>query len=88
MMKKRTKENLENLGLFAVAILFLLCGCWAWEIGQEGKAICLFFSSLYITMWVHAGIVAMLINAKFEDKKGETSDSVTVEKHNSTRAEN
>lgn len=85
-MKKRTKEIVENVALGTMAMIILICGAFAKEIGQEGKAICLIMSSLYLAMWVHAGIVATLINAKFEDKKEETSDSRAVEKSASTNA--
>ena len=68
-MKKRTKEIVENLGLGAMSMIILLCGGFAWDVGQEGKAICLIMLSLYLAMWVHAGIMATLINAKFENKK-------------------
>ena len=79
-MKKRNKEIVENVALGTGAIIILICGAFAKEIGQEGKAICLIMCSLYIAMWVHAGIVAKLINAKFQDKKEETSNSGAVEK--------
>lgn len=86
-MKKRTKEIVRNLGVLAMSMIILLCGGFAWEIGQEGKAICYIMTSLYLAMWVHAGIMATLINAKFENKKEETSDSVVVEKPNSINTE-
>ena len=72
-MKKRDKRIVENVALSLMAMIILLCGAFAKEIGQEGKAICLIMTSLYIAMWVHAGIVATLINAKLEDKKEETT---------------
>ena len=72
-MKKRTKEIVKILCQVASSMIILLCGGFAWEIGQEGKAICLIMLSLYLAMWVHAGIMATLINAKFENKKEETS---------------
>jgi len=86
-MKKRTKEIVENVALGTIAMLILLCGGFAKEIGQEGIAICFIMCSLYLAMWVHAGIVATLVNAKFEGKKEETSDSSAVEKSASTNAE-
>lgn len=82
IMKKRTKEIVKILCQVASSMIILLCGGFAWDIGQEGKAICYIMLSLYLAMWVHAGIMATLINAKFENKKEETSDSVVVEKPN------
>ena len=80
-MKKRTKEIVENVALGTMAMIILLCGCIAKDIGQEGKAICLIMCSLYLVMWVHAGLVATLISAKLEvKKKEETSNSEVVEK--------
>lgn len=73
-MKKRTKEIVENVALGTIAVLILFCGSFAKEVGEEGTAICLIMCSLYMAMWVHAGIVATRINAKFEDKKEETSN--------------
>lgn len=79
-MKRRTKEIFENVGLGLMAMIVLLCGSFAKEIGQEGKAIFLIMCSLYTAMWVHAGIVATLINAKFEDKKEQTTQSGAADK--------
>ena len=64
-MKKRTKEIVENVALGTGAIIALLCGAFWKEVGQEGKGIFLIMCSLYLAMWVHAGIVAARINAIF-----------------------
>jgi hypothetical protein len=87
IMKKRTKEIVESLVLTAMALICLACGCFAWDLGQEGKAIFLIMCSLYVAMWVHAGLVGIVSIAKFVDKKEETSNSEAVAKSPSTNAE-
>jgi len=74
-MKKRNKEIVETIVLMVMALIVLVCGSLAWDLGEEGKAIFMIMCSVYIAMWIHAGMVATLINAKFEDKKEETSNS-------------
>ena len=86
-MKKQTKEIVENLVLTVMALICLACGCFAWDLGQEGKAIFLIMCSLYVAMWVHAGLVGIVSIKKIMDKKEETSNSEAVEKSSSTNKE-
>jgi len=79
-MKKQDKDMVVTIALIAGSLIVLLGGVFAKEIGQEGKAIFMIMCSLYLAMWVHAGIVASRINAKLEDKKEEKSNSGAVEK--------
>ena len=69
------------------AVLMLLCGAFAFEIGQEGKAICLIMCSLYLAMWVQAAIIRDDLNAKLEEIRDEIGKSGAVEKSASTNAQ-
>lgn len=68
-MKKRNKEIIESLALMAMSLFLLVNGCFAKELGEEGVAIGMIMCSLYIAMWVHAGMVATLVNRKFEETR-------------------
>ena len=68
-MSKQTKEILKDLVLIVMSLIALFCGCYAKETGQEGKSIFLIMCSLYLAMWIHAGIIGSLINKKSGNKR-------------------
>ena len=79
-MKKQDEEVVGMIVLFIMAFIFLFCGSLAWDLGEEGKAIVLIMCSLYVAMYIHAGMIATLVNAKFEDRKKEISNNSIVGK--------
>ena len=79
-MKKRDKEIVGMIVLMVTSFIFLFCGSLAWDLGEEGKAIVLIMCSLYVAMYIHAGMVATLVHAKFEDRKKELSNNSIVGK--------
>ena len=66
-MEKETKTVLEDVALTLVAITMLLCGCTFIDIGPTGKGIFLIMCSLYIIMWIHAGLIGTIIINKLEE---------------------
>ena len=86
-MKKQDKNMVKSLGVMAGSFILLLCGVFWKEMGLEGKAIFMIMCSLYLAMWVHAGILRDDINAKLEEIKEEIGKSCAVEKSASTNAE-
>ena len=66
-MKKETKEIIENIFLFIMSMILLTCGCIAKEQGFEGIGIFMIMGSLYLVMWIHAGIVGMIIERKIKN---------------------
>ena len=86
-MKKQEKNIVKSLVVMAVSFIMLLCGVFWKEEGFEGKGIFLIMCSLYMAMWVQAGILRDDINAKLEEIKEEIGKSRAVEKSASTNAE-
>ncbi len=70
----------KNLTLFAGSVSMLVCGVLWKEMDIEGSCIFLIMCSLYMAMWVHAGIVSDRINAKLDEIKDEIVKSGAVEK--------
>ena len=70
----------RNLILFAGSVSMLVCGVLWKEMDIEGSCIFLIMCSLYMAMWVHAGIVSDRINEKLDEIKDEIVKSGAVEK--------
>lgn len=70
-MKKRNRVMAKIIASIVSAMLLLLSGALALEIGQQAKAVVLIMCSLYVAIWTHAGIVSTLINAKFKTQQKE-----------------
>jgi ABC-type transport system involved in Fe-S cluster assembly fused permease/ATPase subunit len=62
------------------SVILLFCGVLWKEAGFEGKGIVLIMCSLYLALWVAAGIVRDDVCAKLEEIKDEISKSGTAEK--------
>ncbi|MEJ2649345.1 MAG: hypothetical protein P8016_13175 [Sedimentisphaerales bacterium] len=69
-MKKETKEIIENLFLFIGSLLLLAFGCIARERGQEGIGLFMIVSSLYVVLWIHAGLTGTIIEKKLKREQG------------------
>ncbi len=67
IMTKQAKKMLEDVVLTLVAITILICGCISIDIGYIGKGIFGIMCSLYMIMWVHAGLIGTIIVNKFEE---------------------
>ncbi len=63
---KKTKEIIENLFLFIGSTFLLICGCIAVEQGQEGIGLFMIVNSLYVVLWIHAGLVGTIISDKLK----------------------
>ena len=72
-MKKVTKEMLENIILCFVSVLILICGCVVLDQGHYGKGVFYIMISLYLAMWIHAGLVGTIVVRKLEDRNIERS---------------
>jgi len=70
-MKKQTKNIGNSLIVLAGSFILLLGGVFSKEQGFEWAAIVLIMCSLYMAMWLHAGILRDDINAKLEEIKEE-----------------
>ena len=79
-MKKQDKKMVGNIVVMAVCLITLVCGAFWEEMGWEGKGTFLIMCSLYLAMWLQAGIVRDDINAKLEEIKEEIGKSCVVEK--------
>lgn len=71
---------IKNLTLFAGSVSMLVCGVLWKEMDIEGSCIFLIMCSLYMAMWLHAGILSDRINAKLDEIKDEIGKSGSVEK--------
>jgi len=75
MIVLMVKDIIVIIVFMVIALIFLFCGSLAWDSGEEGKAIVLIMCSLYVAMYIHAGMIASLINSKLRDVKKELSNS-------------
>ncbi|MBC8468212.1 MAG: hypothetical protein H8D56_01970 [Planctomycetes bacterium] len=86
-MKEQDKKMIGNIVVMAVCLIMLVFGTFWKKIGLEGKGIFLIMCSLYLAMWLQAGIVRDDIKAKLEEIKEEISKGCAVEKSASTNKE-
>lgn len=72
-MKKQTKEIIETLILFLMSLFLLAFGCIAKEQGREGIGIFMIMCSLYVALWVHAGLTGTIIARKIRERDNEVN---------------
>jgi len=72
-MKKKTKVVLENVALCLASMFILICGCVTLDLGHYGKGIFYIMTSLYLAMWIHAGLVGIMVVRKLENRNIERS---------------
>jgi hypothetical protein len=75
-MTKQTKEILKYLIGGIGTMIILADGCYSKQIGLEGKGIFLIMGSLYLAMWIHAGIISSRIENKLEKQISEIRNAI------------
>ena len=50
-------------------MFILACGCIAKKQGQEDIGVFLIMSSLYATMWIHAGLTGSVFERKLRERE-------------------
>ncbi len=66
MIVLMVKDIIVIIVFMVIAFIFLFCGSLALDSGEEGKAIVLIMCSLYVAMYIHAGMIASLIKGRKE----------------------
>jgi hypothetical protein len=79
-MKKKHKNMVRSTTLMVVSMIFLFCGVFWKEEGFEGNGIIFIMYSLYLALWVAAGIVRDDVCAKLEEIKDEIGKNSAVVK--------